>query len=155
MQRRAAAVYFTLFVVLGAGAYGFLAFSSAPPVQLDGPTYGETDEFTVGGVTYTVNETGDGEGVLTWENRTAGETEAIDVDEGENVSLQGVRHFAHFPEGGGVQVLPTDEFWDDYRADRALRDRYGERRAGVWAVLFMSFLAAVVLLATAYMPIRG
>lgn len=155
MQRRAAAVYFTLFVVVGAGAYGFLGIMSQPPIELDGPTYSEGDEFDAGGVTYTVNSTGDGEGELTWFNGTAGETETIDVDDGENVTLGGSQYFAHFPEDGGVHVLPTDQYWDAYQNGLDVQDQYEERRAGIWAILFMSFLAAIILLSSAYMPVRG
>lgn len=55
MQRRAAAVYFVLFMVLGAGAYGFMQVGmSAPTVELDGPSYAEEENFTVDGETYTV-----------------------------------------------------------------------------------------------------
>ena len=155
MQRRAAAVYFVLFVLVGAGAYGFLTISSQPPVSLDGPTYGQGDQFSAGGVTYTVASAGAEEGEVTFQNRTSGEEEAIDFDEGENVTLGGTQHFAHFPENGSVQLLPNDQYWDEYRADLATQDAYHERRAGIWAILYMSFLAAIILLAAAYMPVRG
>lgn len=144
-----------LFVVVGAGAYGFLGVMSEPAIALDGPTYGQGDAFSAGGVTYTVSAVGDGEGELTWLNRTAGEEQTVGLEEGENVTLGGVSHFAHFPDDGGVQVLPTDEYWDAYQSELAVQDQYHERRAGVWAVVIMSFLAAIVLLATAYMPVRG
>jgi hypothetical protein len=107
MQRRAAAVYFILFVVVGAGAYGFLGVISQPPVDLDGPTYGSGDEFSAGGVTYTVASIGDGEGELSFTNETAGEEETVGIDEGENVTLGGSTYFAHFPSGDSVQVLPA------------------------------------------------
>ena len=55
MQRRAAAVYFVLLMVLAGGAYGFMQVGmSAPEVDLDGPTYAEGDTLTVNGTTYTV-----------------------------------------------------------------------------------------------------
>jgi hypothetical protein len=155
MQRRAAAVYFILFVVVGAGAYGFLGVISQPPVDLDGPTHGSGDEFSAGGVTYTVSSIGDGEGELTYTNGTSGETETVGIDEGENVTLGGSTYFAHFPSGDGVQVLPTDEYWSAYQGELAVQDTYGERRAGIWAIVIMSFLAGIVLLSAAYMPVRG
>jgi hypothetical protein len=149
MQRRAAAVYFALFVVVGAGAYGLLGVMSGPAVSLDGPTHSQGDQFSAGGVTYTVDSVGDGEATL-----TAGEEE-ITLEEGANVSLGETQHFAHFPADGGVQVLPSGQYYDDYRDELAVQDHYDERRAGVWAVLFLSFLAAIILLAAAYMPTRG
>lgn len=155
MQRRAAAVYFTLFVVVGAGAYGFLGIMSQPAVELDGPTYSQGEELRTGGVTYTVDSIGDGEAELTWLNATAGEEETIGVDEGENVTLGGSQYFAHFPDDGGVQLLPSDEYWGAYQDELDVQDQYEERRAGVWAILFLSFLAAIILISAAYMPVRG
>lgn len=54
MQRRAAAVYFAFFVLVGAGAYGMIATTPAAEVSLDAPSYGEDATFDVGGQTYTV-----------------------------------------------------------------------------------------------------
>ncbi|MFB6142486.1 MAG: hypothetical protein ABEJ30_03995 [Halorientalis sp.] len=82
MQRRAAAIYFVFFLVIGAGAYGFTANVDAqrPTVSLDAPTYSEGDTLTVDGRTYTVAsisaETGpEGEisrsGQLEWTNESA------------------------------------------------------------------------------------
>lgn len=155
MQRRAAAVYFILFLVVAAGAYGFLGVISQPPVDLDGPTYGSGDEFGAGGVTYTVASVGDGEGELSFPNETAGESETVGLEEGENVTLGGSQYFAHFPSGDSVQVLPTNEYWSDYQTELAAQDTYQERRAGIWAVVIMSFLAGIILLSAAYMPVRG
>lgn len=155
MQRRAAAVYFVLFVLVGAGAYGFLGVISQPPVDLDGPTYGSGDEFSAGGVTYSVASIGDGEGELSYTNETSGESEAVDIGEGENVTLGGSTYFAHFPSNSSVQVLSTNEYWSDYQGDLATQDTYQERRAGIWAVVIMSFLAGIILLSAAYMPVRG
>lgn len=154
MQRRAAAVYFVLFVVVGAGAYGFLGVISEPAVQLDGPAYGEGEQFSAGGTTFTVDSIGDGEAVLTYENET-GAAQETDVGEGENVTLGGTQHFAHFTAGGDVQILPNDEYYGDYQSELAVQDHYHERRAGIWAVVILSFLAGIVLLSAAYMPVRG
>jgi len=66
MQRRAAAVYFVFFLVIGAGAYSFLAVAQGPAIELDGETYSQGDSFTVDGREYTVTELGatssDGDG---------------------------------------------------------------------------------------------
>ncbi|MFB6311946.1 MAG: hypothetical protein ABEH64_12295 [Salinirussus sp.] len=154
MQRRAAAVYFMLFVVVGAGAYAFLGVMSEPAGQLDGPTYEAGDTFSAGGVTFTVNSSSAGEGVVSYRNGTSGAVETVELGEGENVTLGGVQHFTHYTDGG-VQVLPTDQYWDAYQGELAVQDTYHERRAGVWAVVILSFLAGAFLLATAYMPVRG
>lgn len=65
MQRRAAAIYVALFLVIGAGAYAYTGVAEKPHVELDAPTYESGDELTVDGRTYTVNaiaETGGGGG---------------------------------------------------------------------------------------------
>lgn len=88
MQRRAAAVYFVLFLVLGGGAYGYMQVGmSQPEVDLDGPTLSEGEELTVQGRTYTVTgisaESGeDGSveytGELTWFNESARSTATLE-----------------------------------------------------------------------------
>lgn len=90
MQRRAAAVYFVLFVLVGAGAYGFMQVGmSEPTVDLDGPTYAEGDELTVGDRTYTVDsvstEEGDtarfaGDADLVWFNDSRRGTATLEND---------------------------------------------------------------------------
>lgn len=155
MQRRAAAVYFALFVVVGAGAYGLLGVMSAPTIALDGPSYAQGDQLSAGGVTYTVDSVGESSVTLTFQNETSGEEETREIQQGSNVTLGGTQHFAHIPAGGGAQILPTDQYYDEYRHELAVEDKYHERRAGVWAIVFMSFLAAIVLLTTAYLPTRG
>jgi hypothetical protein len=59
MQRRAAAAYVALFLVLGLGAYGFMQVGMAKPtVDLQGQAYGNGSTLTVGGTTYTVENVG-------------------------------------------------------------------------------------------------
>lgn len=67
MQRRAAAIYFALFLVIGAGAYAYTGVAQKPHVDVDqyGQTYVNGDELTVDGRTYAVsgiNLTGGGGG---------------------------------------------------------------------------------------------
>lgn len=97
MQRRAAAVYFVLFVLVGAGAYGFVQVGmSEPTVDLDGPTYAEGDELTVGDRTYTVDsiDTEEGEVAryggtvdLVWFNESKRGTATL--ENGSTVTYQG------------------------------------------------------------------
>lgn len=56
MQRRAAAVYVALFIIVGAGAYSLIATAEAPHVEFEDPTYelSSSDQFELGGQTYTV-----------------------------------------------------------------------------------------------------
>ena len=55
MQRRAAAVYFVLFVVLAGGAYTYIEVGATQPdISIDGPTYEQGDTLPVDDRTYTV-----------------------------------------------------------------------------------------------------
>lgn len=106
MQRRAAAVYFVLFVIVGAGAYGFIQVGmSEPTVELDGPTLSEGDELTVDGRTYTVasidTEAGEiarfaGDVELAWFNESRRGTATL-----ENEST------VEFDDGGSTVVIPN------------------------------------------------
>jgi hypothetical protein len=77
MQRRAAAIYFVLFLVVGAGAYAFIGVSEAPSVSLPGEAYTAGDTFSVQDRTYTV-ESIDGSGELAWTNESARYTATLD-----------------------------------------------------------------------------
>lgn len=54
MQRRAAAIYFAFFLVLGAGAYSVIAVAEQPAIELDATAHAQGDTFAVGGQEYTV-----------------------------------------------------------------------------------------------------
>ncbi|WP_135664882.1 hypothetical protein [Halorhabdus rudnickae] len=71
MQRRAAAIYIALFLVVGAGAYGFMGVTEEPSVSLAGDAYAAGDTLSVGDRTYTVASVDDGSGELTWRNPAA------------------------------------------------------------------------------------
>lgn len=81
MQRRAAAIYVALFVVLGAASYSLIATASAPTVAFENPDHSlsEGDGLTVDDRQYTVSsitaETSEGEvtrsGELSWTNDSA------------------------------------------------------------------------------------
>jgi hypothetical protein len=278
MQRRAAAVYFVLFVLVGAGAYGFIQVGmSQPTVGLDGPTYAEGDELTVGDRTYTVDSidaeegelaeyagdadlvrfneskretatlendstvtfdggeyrvvtgeesftlveeqnvsailaddpdvedetaTRDGEEFVVYrENQSieplseylpepdriefsVGEDfeyeaedvtasvdgvsadgvrlswaapgeETITVSAGENQTVNGVEYFAHFPNENRVQILRSDQHYGTYVGELGAIEYWNERQNGVWGVVILSFITGVVLVATAYLPVKG
>jgi hypothetical protein len=83
MQRRVAALYFAFFVLIGAGAFGFVQVGmSQPTVSLDGPTLAQNDTMTVGERTYTLatvgpDDAGDPVGELTWTNESAQATATL------------------------------------------------------------------------------
>lgn len=282
MQRRAAAVYFVLFVLLGAGAYGFMQVGmSKPAVDLEGQgeTFTQGQEFQVDGRTYTVmnvSSSMDGgdvtyTGNLSWFNESARETAAIENDstiafdgddyrvvipnetgvssmtlvesfnvsailaddpevenetgtqgdvtyvfytngsrvplseylptpqtttlavgdeftyepanatarvdaitpaeasvswsapgteyvemtEGENVTLNEQTYFAHFPNDIQIRILQTDQHYGDYNQELDKVAYWEERHNGVWGIVILSVLAAIVLVATAYLPTKG
>lgn len=58
MQRRWAAIYAAFFVIMAAGAYSVIALADQPDIQIDGPTYGNNSNFSVGGQEYQVRGLG-------------------------------------------------------------------------------------------------
>jgi len=91
MQRRAAAIYVALFIVIGAASYSLIATAQTPTVEFDNPEYelAQGDQFQVGDQTYNVSSVSDGSGELqytnesaeytaTWENNS---TQSVDGDE--------------------------------------------------------------------------
>lgn len=94
MQRRAAAIYIALFLVIGAGAYAYTGVAEKPHVELDAPTYETGDQLTVDGRTYAVNaiaESGGGGeativGNLTWTDPDA--TYTAEIENNTTVSSQ-------------------------------------------------------------------
>ncbi len=168
MQRRAAAAYFALFVLIAAGAYAFMQVGMAQPTaSFDADTYSQGDELTAGGTTYTVStveaETESSHGStsttytveLTYTNQTSGEEESVSAGQGENVTLSGVQHFAYFPSDSEVYVLPNDQFYGQYQEFLDTTDNYQERKAGFWGVIYVSFLTGLVLLMSAFLPVKG
>ena len=85
MQRRAAALYFALFLVIGAGSFGYIQTVDAqqPTISLDAQSYSQNDILTVDGRTYVVSEisaenASEAEGTLTWTNQSAQETATLE-----------------------------------------------------------------------------
>lgn len=71
MQRRAAAIYFTFFLVVGAAAYAYIGVAQdthQPEFELEGETLGEGDSVSIDGTEYTIADFAeDGDLVLTLE----------------------------------------------------------------------------------------
>jgi hypothetical protein len=78
MQRRAAAAYVALFLVVGAGAYATIGVAEKPQVEMDGPTYSVNDELTVDDRTYVLAEVESGGGSLAWTDPDASESASIE-----------------------------------------------------------------------------
>ncbi|MEF8886792.1 MAG: hypothetical protein V5A30_03225 [Haloarculaceae archaeon] len=104
-----------------------------------------------GNVTATVSSVTADAATLSW---TTSVTNRIPLEEGGNVTLNGQQHFVHFPSEEQVQILPIEEYYGTYQSQLAEIDYFEERRNGVWGVVILAFLAGLVLLATAYMPVK-
>jgi len=112
MQRRAAAMYFAFFLVLGAAAYGLLVTTSAPTVAMDGDSYASGDPITLGERDYTVASVDSGgEGELSWVNESA--TLSATLDNGSEVAVTAVswdgqmdRYEATFEDG---ETIPFND----------------------------------------------
>lgn len=83
------------------------------------------------------------------------QTETVELGEGSNVTLAGgSQYFAHFPNHEEVVVAPQSEYgqyaqWNDEV------DYFHERINGLWGVVIIALVGAVLLLSIAFMPVRG
>jgi len=102
MQRRAAAGYVALFLVIAVGAYGLAATAESPEITLEDPEYDVTvgDQFEAEGQTYTLAEvnTEDGTpvGTLEW-NITEDQSETL--AHGDEIEYQGGDYEVLVPNG--------------------------------------------------------
>lgn len=89
MQRRAAAIYATFFILIAAGSYAMIGVAQEPTISLENPDHSLSvnDTVTVNGRTYTVSSFDDGSAELVWTNRSARYTESWDA--GSTVTLSG------------------------------------------------------------------
>ncbi|MFB6073920.1 MAG: hypothetical protein ABEJ89_02785 [Haloarculaceae archaeon] len=128
-----------------------------PPVSeyLPAP---ETVQFSVGdeypyqGNTTTVSAVTPSSATLRWVHPAH---ESVVMTEGSNVSLgNGEQYFGHFPDTSSVQIVPSNEY-HQYNETTQLREHFNERKAGLWGIVILSAIAAIILLAAAYLPVRG
>ena len=82
-------------------------------------------------------------------------TTTIELQEGANVTVGDQQYFAHFPDNSSVQVFSTDERYGEYHAQNAEIDNFHERKNGLWGVVDLSIIAAILLVATALLPVKG
>jgi hypothetical protein len=67
------------------------------------------------------------------------------------VSLDGARCIVHFPNNS-TAVLSEDV--EGYLEDTNRQDYFTERKNGLWGVSIVSFATAVILLGSAYLPVK-
>ncbi len=85
---------------------------------------------------------------LTW---TAPQENTLSLSEGGNITLGGTQHVAHFPDNSTVVLSENVE---GYLEDTERQDYFTERKNGLWGVSIISFAITVVLLGTAYLPVK-
>lgn len=76
MQRRAAAIYVVFFVVVAIVAFSLTTVAEEPTISVEGRSFTQGDNLTIGGETYTVNVSG-GSGQVSTVNRSAQFTAAL------------------------------------------------------------------------------
>jgi hypothetical protein len=88
MQRRAAAIYVALFVLVGAVSYSLIATAQQPTVEFEDPTYelSQGDELRAGGQTYTVASVSESGGELQFTEESATYTVAWENDSTQTVA---------------------------------------------------------------------
>ncbi|PSP94222.1 hypothetical protein BRC91_06495 [Halobacteriales archaeon QS_4_62_28] len=240
MQRRAAAIYFVFFLVVGAGAYAYIGVAEQthqPQYQLDGTTVESEGNATLDGKQYTLSEISHSEGghggggalvsELSWTNEsflytdtiennstveienesyqvaianetdvstftlrqndttrefaegdtipyegndatitnvtaaevqlewTGAKEQSVELGEGQNVTLtNGQQYFAHYTGEEEVKLVPSNQY-GDYAQTTDARHTFDERVNGLWGIVIVSFLSALTVLSTAYLPVRG
>jgi hypothetical protein len=119
----------------------------------------DTKTLTIGSDFYYVEESTEtnvtaiapAEATLSWVSPA---NETIEFGEGGNITLAGQSYFGHFPDNTSIQVLPNSEYYGQYANTLSDIEYYQERQNGVWGIVLISLLAAIVLVAAAYMPTK-
>jgi hypothetical protein len=144
MQRRAAAIYFVFFLVIGVGAYAYIGVvqSEQPQVSLDAPIEGGANSsFTVGGQEYTISsveEESDGGsivGELAWTNESARST--AELANGSNATYQDRRWQVLIANESNVSELTLRERVNstrELRADPAVQNETANYQGEQWVV---------------------
>jgi hypothetical protein len=114
----------------------------------DTATFGEGD-----GVTYARNDATvanvSADGVrFEW---NAPRENTIELEEGNNVTLNGVQHVVYFPDTEHVVVSPDV---DGYLDTRDRQDAYQDRENGLWGVTILSGFAGTAIVALAFLPVK-
>jgi len=86
---------------------------------------------------------------------TAPKENSVELKEGQNVTLaDGQRYFAHFHHHESVDVVSADQYSSFVQTNNE-RDAFQVRINGLWGISIISGVAAVIMLSSAYLPVRG
>lgn len=89
---------------------------------------------------------------VSWSNPA---NQTVGLDPGANVTLNGQQYFAHFKSNSSVQILPSDQYYNEYQSDQADIQAYDQRINGLWGIVLLSLLSSIILVAAAYLPNKG
>lgn len=109
---------------------------------------GDQFEYATENTTATVANITASQVTLEW---TGPKNNTVELSEG-NITLNGQPYVAHFVSGKEVLISSNVGAYQDALARQAY---FGEREAGLWGVVILSGIAAIILLALAYLPRRG
>ena len=86
-------------------------------------------------------------------------TQPVELVEGENftagVGSAETTYFPVFPDDSSVQIFETADRYEEYSEQRAEKSDYEDRRLGLWGIVDITVIAAIILLMAAYLPVRG
>ncbi|WP_255151466.1 hypothetical protein [Halorarius halobius] len=117
--------------------------------------FSEGDSMQYQGNETTVASVTASEATLTW---TGERDETVELSEGTNVTLSGTQYFAHFSghgDGAQVTIAPTQEAYPAYTAQLNRVDYFDERMNGLWGVVILAGIAALLVVSMALMPVKG
>jgi hypothetical protein len=87
--------------------------------------------------------------------RMGSRTETTGFSEGAVTEINGESYFAHFPDDSTLELVEnTTENYEDYQTQQNSISKYNERKAGLWGVVILSTLAGIILITTAYLPVK-
>lgn len=109
--------------------------------------FSEGEEFPYQNNSTTIGAVDNESVILEWRSAAV---KSVQPSEGENVTLSGEKFLAHYE--GDTLVLSKN--FEGYQAELDAQDYFQERMNGLWGVIILSTLAAVLLAMLAYMPSR-
>lgn len=181
MQRRAAALYGLFFMLVVLGGYMIMAVNGATTVPVsDSPehTLNKGDEFTINGQQYTVSEISaskdDGGNIVRsasfqqMNNNTSiefGDSEAISMlivrngvptsvsytPSAGTVTLGGEEYGAYYPNNNTVELMPSNIHSQELSTTKSLNERF----RGLWAIIVLGTITAILIISLSYLPRRG
>jgi hypothetical protein len=87
---------------------------------------------------------------LAW---TGSQNESIEIAAGENLTVGNTTHVPQFGANNSTVTLSRDVA--GYQEQLADQEEFHDRILGLWGIAVISILAAILITALAYLPVRG